>query len=339
MRLSVLDLSPIREGGTARAAINESIELAKRVEALGYYRYWFGEHHNSGDIATSAPEVLIARIAAETEHLRVGSGGVMLAHYAALKVAEQFNTLEVLYPGRIDLGVGRAAGTDNRTAHALSQWTDASPMERYPRQVLDLVHHLEGDLPEGHPFHGVRATPAVEGMPEVWMLGSSKDSAMLAAEFGLPFSFAHFINGPGAVPAVKLYRQRFKPSRWLDRPRVNVAVEAIATETAEEVELLTWSHHGMRFRRARGLDGVPSPKDASEYDYTKPEREYIEQSRTRLAIGEPQHVHDRLLKIATELDAEELIVLTTTYAFKARVRSYELLAESFALDSDALNAS
>ena len=338
MHLSVLDLAPIREGGTARDAINESIKLAKRVDALGYHRYWFGEHHNSGDIATSAPEVLIARIAADTERLRVGSGGVMLAHYAALKVAEQFQTLEALYPGRIDLGVGRASGTDAVTAQALSQWTDTSPMERYPRQVLDLMHYLEGELPAGHPFHEVHATPAVEGIPEVWMLGSSSGSATLAAEFGLPLSFAHFINGPGAAPAVILYRERFKPSRWLDRPRVNIAVEAIAVDSAEEVERLTWSHHGMRYRRARGLDGVPSPEDAREYDYTRKELDQMAQAGKTLAIGEPQLVHDRLLKIATELDVDELIILTTTYAYEARERSYELLAEAFELDSDVQDA-
>lgn len=332
MRLSVLDQSPIREGGTARDAINESIALARRVDALGYHRYWFAEHHNSDGLASSAPEVLIARVAAETSRLRVGSGGVMLTHYAPLKVAEQFRTLEALYPGRIDLGLGRAPGSDGLTAQALAYGPGALTLEHYPRQVLDLVQHLDGGVPEGHPHHGVRATPAVEGMPEVWLLGSSNESATLAAEFGLPLSFAHFINGPGAATAVELYRERFKPSRWLDAPRVNVGVAAIVAETAEEAELLAWSRYAMRVRRSRGLAGVPPPEAARDYDYTQPELEYIEYSRPRSAVGDPRQVRERLLAIAAELDADELVVLTITYAFEARVRSYELLAEAFGLD-------
>jgi luciferase family oxidoreductase group 1 len=335
IRLSVLDQSPIREGGTARQAIAETIELARRVDALGYHRYWLAEHHNSGGLASSAPEVLITRVAAETTLMRVGSGGVMLPHYASLKVAEQFRTLEALYPGGIDLGLGRAPGSDGLTARALQQGFGVPRLDHYPRQVLELVQHLSGSIPEDHPAYGVRATPAVDGMPEVWLLGSSNESAMLAAELGLPLSFAHFINAPGAVDAVAIYRDRFKPSRWLDEPRVSVGVSAIAADTAEEAEHLAWSRLGMRFRRARGVHGVPPPEVARDFDYTAPEREFIEYQRPRSAVGDPGQVRDRLLAIAAELDTEELIVLTITYAFEARIRSYELLAEAFGLQATA----
>ncbi len=328
MRLSVLDQSPIRDGGTAAEAIHESIALARAADRLGYHRYWLAEHHNSRALASAAPEVLIPQIAANTEHLRVGSGGVMLTHYSPLKVAEQFRTLEALFPGRIDLGLGRAAGTGRQTIDALRTGPGWLGLEHYPDQVADLVAYLGDRIPPGHPFEGVRAMPAGDSMPEVWLLGSSTESAILAGELGLAFSYAHFINPEVGERATALYRRRFAPSPWLDEPRVSVGVSALCAPTEEEAEELSWSRYCWRFRHG----AVPSVETALAFEYSKPELEYIEFSRRQSAIGDPSRVHDKLTTLAESFSAEELVLVTITYDFADRVRSYELVAGVFGLE-------
>ena len=337
MRLSILDQSPIRAGGTAREAVLATIELAQAADRLGYTRYWLAEHHNSSTLASASPEILIAQIAAVTSRIRVGSGGVMLTHYAALKVAETFRMLETLHPGRIDLGLGRAPGSDRVTAAALSHGPGALPLEAYPEQVADTVGYLLGDMPEGHPFSAVRASPRGPGMPETWLLGSSWDSAHFAAELGLAFSFAHFISPDGGSKVVADYRARFKPSPWLREPRVTVGVSAIVAETDEEAHRIGMSRHLMRLRRQQGRSsqGVPSIEEALGTEFNEPELDYIRYQQGLALEGNPDRVRDGLLALAAEYDADELIVVTVTHDYADRLRSYELLANAFGLDGGA----
>ena len=328
MRLGVLDQSPIREGGTAAQALAESARLARHVEGLGYSRFWIAEHHGTQGLASAAPEIVIAHVAAQTSTIRVGSGGVMLTHYAALKVAEQFRTLETLFPGRIDLGVGRAPGSNMRYAQAMAHGPGALPLEAYPQQVDDLVRYLADALPPTHPFADVHVTPAGGAMPEVWCLGSSLDSAHTAGVLGLPFSFAQFINGEDGPRAIAAYRRAFRPSTWCAQPRVSVGVNAICAPTEEEAVWLSWSRYCMRFRHGP----VPSVETALAFEYSQPERDFIAYARSRAAIGDPQGVRARLEAIAEEFTADELILLTITYDFAHRLRSYTLIAEAFGLD-------
>ena len=329
VRLSVLDQSPIREGGTATEAVRETVALAQAVDRFGYHRYWLAEHHDSTGLACAAPEVLIPQVAASTQRIRVGSGGVMLSHYSPLKVAEVFRMLETLYPGRIDLGVGRAPGSSQHVARAMALGPGALPIEHYPHQVADLMGYLANELPVGHQFQDVRAQPLGEGLPQMWLLGSSLESAQIAAALGLPFSYAHFINPEIGARAIKLYRDRYQPSQWYPEPQVTVGVSTVCAPTTEEAIRLSWSRYCMRFRRK----GVPSVETAMAFDYKPAELEFIVYSRERAAIGDPPTVKARLEQLATELDIDELVLLTITYDFADRVRSYELVADAFGLDA------
>ena len=330
--LGVLDQSPIREGGTAAEAIEETLRLAQATERLGYTRYWLAEHHNSTGLACAAPEVLIPRVASVTSRIRVGSGGVMLPHYAPLKVAEQFRMLETMFPGRIDLGLGRAPGTDGRTSAALAPGPGMRTVEHYPHQVADLMRLLRDELPEGHPLTGIHAQPLGPTVPMPWLLGSSLDSANTAAEQGLPFSFAHFIQDQWAGEAITLYRRLFRPSQWLDEPTVNVGVSAICADTDEEAERLAMSRWLWRLRNRQGLRrGVPPPDDPEADNLSPPERDYIEYQKQSSLVGGPERLRERLEALALELDVSEFVVVTITYHFEDRLRSYELLAEAFGL--------
>ena len=233
LTLSVVDQSPVRQGGTAADALRETVELAIVTEKLGYQRFWVAEHHNLSGFAGTCPEILIGQIAACTSTIRVGSGGVMLSHYSALKVAETFRILESFYPGRIDLGIGRAPGSDQRTAAALAYPGEVKDIRYFPEQVDDVIGYLTNQLPSDHPFTNVRAAPTPGTAPEVWLLGSGYDSAILAAERGLPFSYAYFfgIGVENGVTIVENYRQRFRPSPYLAEPRVNVTVQVLCAET------------------------------------------------------------------------------------------------------------
>lgn len=328
--LSVLDQSPVRSGGTAAEAIQETLQLAEVCDRLGYHRYWLAEHHSTPGLAGSAPEILIGQVAARTRHLRVGSGGVMLSHYSALKVAESFRMLETLFPGRIDLGIGRAPGSDQRTARALRPGHPA--IDDFPEQVADLLGYLEDRLPPGHPYAGVRAMPAAAGAPPVWLLGSSDASAAYAAHFGTAFSFAHFIAGEGGPAAMDLYRRSFRPSSRLTAPLASVAVFALCADSEAEALRLARSRDLFLLRLYTGRVGpYPSVEEAETYPYTAQELALIHHTRQRTVAGAPEQVRDRLRALGAEHGVDELVIVTITHDFKARVRSYELLAEAFAL--------
>ncbi|MDP6823412.1 MAG: LLM class flavin-dependent oxidoreductase [Dehalococcoidia bacterium] len=335
MKLSVLDQSPIRVGGTPRDAVLATIDLARLADRLGYTRYWLAEHHNTQTLASPAPEILIPALAAATEGIRVGSGGVMLSHYSPLKVAESFRMLETLYPGRIDLGLGRAPGSDRYTAAALQPGPVGPPLESYPNQVTDVLNYMHGGLPEDHPYHGITAMPSGPDSPETWLLASSIGSATYAARLGLPLSWAHFINPDGGPDTVARYRETFQPSEWMEEPRVNIGISAICAESTEEARRLGLSRHLMRLRRDQGrpLEGIPAPELALEAEFSQGELAYIAQQQERVIEGDPDLVKRGILEIAQRYDVDEVIVLTITHDYEDRKRSYELLAGAFDLET------
>jgi luciferase family oxidoreductase group 1 len=325
--VGILDQSPVLSGATPREAVLATLALAREAERMGYHRYWLAEHHAMRGLADPAPEVLLARIAAETSRMRVGSGGVLLPHYSALKVAEQFRMLEALAPGRIDLGIGRAPGGSHRVSMAL----ESTEIQRFPRQVQDLVGYLDRTLSEQHPFAKLVAMPSGETSPEVWLLGSSDYSAALAAELGLPFAFAHFISGDAEV-VTRMYRRHFHPSARLAQPRVLIAIAGLAAPTRDEAEELAATIDLWRLRIRHGVDlPVPSRAEAKQYPYTSYDREEIAYNRRRLALGTPRGVREQIEAIVTAHEADEAMVITITPDYASRTRSYALLAEAFAL--------
>jgi len=334
LKLSVLDQSPIKMGGTPGDAVFATIELAQLADRLGYTRYWLAEHHNTQTLASSTPEILIPALAAATKDIRVGSGGVMLSHYSPLKVAESFRMLETLHPGRIDLGIGRAPGSDRHTAAALQSGPVGPPLESYPNQVTDLLNYMSGDLPEDHPYYGITAMPAGPTSPEAWLLGSSMGSATYAARLGLPLSWAHFISPDGGPEMVARYREMFEPSNWLDAPRVTIGISATCAESTEEARRLGLSRHLMRLRRDQGrsFDGVPAPELALEGEFSQQELAYLAQQQERAIEGDPDVVKREILELSERYEIDEVMVLTITHDYEHRKRSYELLADAFNLE-------
>jgi luciferase family oxidoreductase group 1 len=332
IRLSVLDQSPIRAGATPAEAIAESIELAKACERWGYHRYWVAEHHSSEGLAGAAPEILATRLAAATSTMRIGTGGVMLSHYSPLKVAEQFRMLETLYPGRIDLGIGRAPGSDYVTARALAQGPGALGIEEFPRQIQDLLAYLRDAIPHGHPFAGVSAQPRGGTMPEVWLLGSSDQSALYAAYFGCAFSFAHFITERMGPEIVAAYRREFRPSIWYQEPEASIGISVMCAESEAEADRLAKSRDLSRLRMEQGVFGpVPSVEEAETHQYSQQERSRIAFNRERQVIGTPAQCKEKLLAYGQRYEVDEFVVVTITHDPAARLRSYELLAREFAL--------
>ena len=330
LQLSVVDQSPVRAGGTAADALQETIALAVATEAMGYHRYWVAEHHNLPNFASTSPEVLIGQIAARTRTIKVGSGGIMLPHYSAFKVAENFRLLESLYPGRIDLGLGRAPGSDQLTAIALAYPGRPRDAAQYPQQVMDLVGFLSASLPPDHPFAQVRPGPSDGTVPDIWLLGSQSESAYMAATFGLPFSYAQFFGiashqGPAIVAH---YRQHFKPSAFLAEPKVNVAIHVLCAETEEKARRLATSRNLAKLKTAlnqRG--GVPTIEEALNYPYTPEEQAYIEQFSHNYIDGDPEQVKAQLLAMSEQYQTTDISIVTICYDFEDRVRSYELVAE------------
>ena len=330
MILSVLDQSPISSGGAADAAIRESLVLARECEALGYARYWVAEHHNSDSIAGSAPEILIGAIAATTSRIRVGSAGIMLPHYSALKVAEQFRVLEAIAPGRIDLGLGRAPGSDGRTAFALNPQA-ATASDHFPAMVRDLAHWLQGErLVEGHPFRDIRAQPAGSSAPQMWILGSSDYGAQVAAHFGLPFCFAHFItDGAGMEHAFDIYRRGYRPSEAWPTPHAALTVWALAARTEEEADTLVSSRLLARLWRDTGRYApLPSPAEAAAWPLSDLERAQIARIRGRAIFGTAPSVVAKLNQLAALMGIDEIAILTAAHDPLARRRSYALIAEA-----------
>ena len=334
--LSVVDQSPMRKGSSAAEALRETVALAQVAERLGYTRYWVAEHHNSGSFTGTSPELLVGQIAARTDRIRVGSGGVMLTHYSALKVAEQFRVLESFYPGRIDLGIGRAPGSDSLTAAALAYPKPPADSPHFPRQVRDLLGFLTGEMEKGHPFAEVRAQPG-EGdpgaPPEVWLLGSSDYSARLAARLGLPFAFADFFGDLHHGPAVaELYRREFQPSCRLAEPRLNVALQILCADTEEEAAYLGASRNLNKAATIMGLQqGLLPPDEAAAFTLTEEARRFMAAFRESYIDGNPQQVRSGVLKAAERYGTNDISVVTNAYAHETRVRSYELVAQAFGL--------
>jgi luciferase family oxidoreductase group 1 len=332
--LSILDQSPISDGSTGGDALRNSIDLAQLAESVGYRRYWVAEHHATPMLASPSPEALIGPIAALTTHLRVGSGGVMLPHYSPLKVAETFSMLAGLFPGRIDLGIGRAAGTDPLATFALQRDRRQAAPDDFPEQLLELRGYLEGSLPDEHPFARVARLPGESEAPEIWLLGSSPQSAIWAGEQSLPYVFADFINSEGAHIAA-LYRERFTPSPRLPQPKVMVATWALCADTGEEAErLATSSRMALSLLRTTGrMIPVPTIETATRF-LQEPAGVLPIARRRRMTLGTKAVVREGLETIASEYGAEELMIVTITHSHEARKHSYELIAEAFGLAAD-----
>ncbi len=332
--ISVLDLSPITTATPASAALRNSLDLAQLAERLGYNRYWVAEHHNLANIASSAPEIMIGQIAAATARMRVGSGGVMLPNHAPLMVAERFKVLEALFPGRIDLGLGRAPGTDPVTSYALRARQDARADDDFLERFQELLLFERGAFPEGHPFRRVRAMPADVALPPIWLLGSSGYSAELAAAVGTGFAFAHHFAEHDAVSAMLAYRQHFKPSAAMAEPYAILATAVIAADSDAEAERIAASADLHYARRAKGEYGpLASPEEAAAYPYAPIDRERIARHRARLIVGGLETVKIQLTQLIESTRADELMATTMVYDHVARRHSYELLAQAFALAS------
>ena len=325
--LSVLDLAPVRRGSSASEAFAESIDLARHVEALGYRRLWFAEHHAMPGIASAAPAVLIARVAAATSTIRVGSGGVMLPNHAPLVIAEQFGTLEALFPGRIDLGIGRAPGTDPLTASALGR-DDPTTGDGLPAMLDELYGFFRGGFGEDHAYHTIRAVPALGNEPPIWLLGSSGYSARVAGRRGLPFAFAHHFSPANTLPALELYRKTFSPSAVLTQPEAMIGAIVIVAETDAEARRLALPS-ALAFLRVRQGKREPYPtiEEAETYPWTEEERAFAEKWLAQNIVGGPAVVREQLEKLLDATRADELMVLCVVPNAEARKRSYTLLRE------------
>lgn len=332
LNLSVLDQSPVPAGSTPAQALENSIDLARHVDRLGYSRYWMSEHHAMETLACTAPEVLLARMGAETRRIRIGSGGIMLPHYSAFKVAEVFRTLHALYPDRVDLGIGRAPGGGPIEALALKRERGTRMQDDFEDQVAELLAYFEHTFPAGHPFASLRVAPEVPGSPEVWMLGSSQWSSTAAAEFSLPYAFAHFFFGLGTRDAIETYQQKFVPSARRQKPEALAAIGVICAETKDEAEFLASSVRLLQ-RRIRMNDRRPvaAPADAIEELKALGGPSPDEGEWPRYFVGTPAEVRERLEQMARELNIREFVVNTITWDHGARLRSYELLAREFDL--------
>ncbi len=326
MRLSVLDQSPVSQGSTGAQALANSVDLARLAEELGYVRYWVAEHHGTSMLASPAPEVLIAAIGAATSTMRIGSGGVMLPHYSPLKVAEVFSMLAGLFGDRVDLGIGRAPGTDPQTMFALQRDRRQRSADDFPEQLAELLAYLEDDFPAEHPFRRLARLPGLPARPTPWLLGSSPQSAIWAAQLGLPYSFADFINPAGAEIAA-LYRSRFEPTARGAEPYVAVAVSVICAETDEEAERVASSGRMAFVQLRRGRPGaIPSPETALAFLAEEPNA--FDATGRRTVVGSPVTVRAGLEAVAAEYGADEVAVVTIAYDHAARRRSYELVAST-----------
>ncbi|MGP3923554.1 LLM class flavin-dependent oxidoreductase [Streptomyces sp. 8N616] len=339
--LSVLDLATVGTGLTATDALRTSVELARSAERLGFHRFWVAEHHSMPGVASSSPAVILAHLAAHTDRIRLGSGGVMLPNHAPLVIAEQFGTLEAMAPGRIDLGLGRAPGTDGATAAALRR-TDRleEGADEFPQQLAELIRFLDDDFPDGHPYRRIHAVPgpiqatAPGGVqsparPPVWLLGSSGFSARLAGMLGLPFAFAHHFSAANTIPALDLYRESFRASAVLQEPYALIGVSALASEDEKEArrQVLTGALSMVRLRTGRpGL--IPSPEEAEAYEFSPVEREFVDSWLSNVVHGTAEEVRDGLDALARRTGADELMITANAHTPAARRRSYELIAEA-----------
>ena len=326
--LSILDLSPVSSGMTAGQALNNTLELAQTAERLGYHRFWLAEHHNMPGVASSSPDILIGQIARMTSRMRVGSGGVMLPNHAPLKVAESFLTLEALFPGRIDLGIGRAPGSDPRTAQALRRSQGIG--SELPELLTDLFAFAGGGFPEGHPFQSVSAVPMGVVLPPVWLLGSSDYSARVAGQMGLGFVYAHHINPHGSALAMQIYRDHWAAAGHQTSSQSIVTTSVICADTDAEADVLASSFDLAWLRLAAGRPTqFPSVAEAQAYPYTTRERMMMRETRARLIAGSPQTVRNGICALVGLTGADEVMVTTMVHGHAERLRTYELLAGEF----------
>jgi luciferase family oxidoreductase group 1 len=325
--LSVLDLVPVRAGSTATEALAESVELAQTAERLGYVRYWFAEHHGMAGIASSVPEILIEHIASATQRIRVGSGGIMLPNHAPLRVAESFHTLEALHPGRIDLGIGRAPGTDPATSRALRPFDS----DQFPEQVREMMALSAGTFAPDHPFASVQVVPSGVSLPPIWVLASSGATAARAGSLGLGYGFARHFSPTPPGPAVRAYREAFTPSARFPAPHVILGVSIICAPTADEAEYMASSTDlaWVRLHR-REFKPLPSPEEASQYVYSPVERVVVDMNRARHFIGTPSKVASLIRNLVADTGADEVMVTSMVYGRVERLRGYELLAAEWA---------
>lgn len=330
--LSILELATVGSGVTATETLRAGTELARRAEKLGYHRIWVAEHHGMPSVASSSPAVLIAHLAAATTTIRLGSGGVMLPNHAPLIVAEQFGTLHALHPGRIDLGLGRAPGTDPATARALRR--HGLDADDFPEQLAELTAFLDDAFPAGHPLERVVAVPRSPeaGRPPIWLLGSSGFSAQLAGLLGLPFAFAHHFSAANTVPALDLYRSSFQPSAVLDRPYAMIGVSAVAAETPEQALRMARSGGLSMLRLRRGApQPVPTPEEAEDYPYSPVEKDFLDDYLSKVVYGDAAQVRTGLEELRKRTEADELMITTLVHSPTARIRSYELIAQAYEL--------
>lgn len=326
--LSVLDLVPVGAGFTATQALQNMVELGRLADRLGYTRYWLAEHHGMPNIASSSPEILIGHVAAATQRIRVGSGGIMLPNHAPLRIAEAFHTLEALHPGRIDLGIGRAPGTNPATSRALRPF-DA---DQFPDQLDELFALSRQSFPEKHPFHSVQVVPSDVELPPVWLLGSSGASARLAGALGVGYGFASHFSPTPAGPAIRAYRDQFEPSAQFKEPHVILGVAVVCAETDEEADYLAKPMDLAWVRLRRGeLKPLATPEEAVAYPYTPEELAVVRGYRALTIVGSPQTVREQIEAKVKEAGADEVIVSSMIHDHAARLRSYELLAEVFEL--------
>ncbi|PPA71733.1 LLM class flavin-dependent oxidoreductase [Jeotgalibacillus proteolyticus] len=328
LTLSILDQSAIAEGSTAEEGLRQTVELAKLAEEWGYHRFWVSEHHDATTLAGSSPEVLISHLASKTNTIRVGSGGVMLPHYSAYKVAENFKVLEGLTPGRIDVGIGRAPGGMPRASYALGEGKPRD-VHRYPEQIDELLNYLHDDLPKEHPYYGLKATPVTQTAPDVWVLGSSPSSALTAAQKGLPYTFALFINGEGGPSYMNHYLSNFKPSSYYQKPQTNVAVFAICGDTMEDAERIVSSLDLSMIMLEQGMpsNGTPSPEKAMSYEFSSFEKARVLQNRQRMIVGDIDHIEQQLYRLSEEYQTNEIMLTTIAYDFEDKKKSFERIAK------------
>ncbi len=328
MLLSVLDLAPVSSGSSVGQALRNSIDLAQRLEALGYHRHWVAEHHGMPGVASSSPAVLLAHLAMATSTIRLGSGGVMLPNHAPLAIAEQFGMLEAIHPGRIDLGLGRAPGTDVHTARAL-RGTRLHESEDFPARIADLIGFFDGQFPAAHPYAYIRAVPGAGNMPALWMLGSSDWGAAVAAQMGLPYAFAHHFGMGGTEVALDTYRSQFSPSAFADRPYCMIGVQVVCAGTEADARYLARSSALGFLRLRQGRPGtMPSPEDAAATALSVQENQFIEERLNNAVIGTPAQVAVQLRSLMEQYAVDELMLTTATHAHADRIRSFELVAEA-----------
>ncbi|MEH7120017.1 LLM class flavin-dependent oxidoreductase [Neobacillus vireti] len=328
MKLSVLDQSVICKGESASTALQKTVQLAQKTEALGYTRFWVAEHHNTNGMAGSSPEVLISHIASNTRHIRVGSGGVLLPQYAPYKIAENFKVLEALFPNRIDVGIGRSPGGSATTRLALTDGLRKS-LNDFPRQVKDLQGFLQNQIPLDHPFRDVQAFPDTASLPEMWILGMTHRGARLAAENGTAFTYGHFITPLNGGQAMDYYYQHFQPSPTITEPKANVCVFVVCASTQEKAEELALSQDLWLLAVEKGIDTrIPSIEEAKSTSLSIEQRKKIQENRKRMIIGTPQQVKSEIFRLSEKYRTDEFMIISNIYNFEDKIEIYRLLAET-----------